>query len=431
MNIVRDNRGFTLIEMLVVMAVFVVVIAIAGDAFNRILTQSLKLGRMEESNIEGVVGLEMMRHDLEQSGYALPFAWHEEADTDTTKRPKYIEATVDPASKLNDAPSEIPRALAFQRYSTSVGDDGATYTGTPGAWYLTVKGLTLSRDAGAQKWTYANYSAATYGSKPPKIWSSGNFASGDRVVVLRRTFSDNVYTNRLAYDTSKLSNYWTVYSKDGFVPAFAPRDVNEIVYAYGLGQTDDNIGMPFNRADFFVARPKSSQKVPSSCAPNTGILYKATVNQKGGKLNYMPLLDCVADMQVVLGWDLWDSANKTDGQDGEVDIWSSPAININDASTVSVVESIDELSTDEARSKVVGALKDPAKLRTSLKIIKVYILAQIGRKDTGYSSSENIVVAGPGELALAREYTLASDMRNYRWKVYRIVARPKNLLLSK
>lgn len=423
-------QGFTLIELIVVMAVFIVVMMITGDAFKHILTQTLKLGRMEESNIEGVVGLEMMRHDLEQSGFALPFAWHEDADDDVTKRPVYKEALVDPANKLNDAPNSIPRALAFQPYSTTEDETSAKYSGIPGAWYLAVKAMSLSRAEGAQKWTYANYSAVTYGSKPPKIWPSGNFQSGDRVVVLRRTFSSDSYTNRLAYDTTDPSSYWTLYSTSGFVPAFAPRNVNEIVYAYGLGQKNDSIGMPFNRADFFIGRPANSARVPTSCAPHTGILYKASVNQSNGKLNYMPLLDCVADMQVVLGWDLWDKNNKTDGQDGEIDIWSSPAENIADPATVRITKLVDELSSDDARSKVVEALKDPAKLRTSLKMVKVYLLAQIGKSDSVYTSPDKFIVAGTGELALGREYTLTDDMRHYRWKVYRIVARPKNLQLT-
>jgi prepilin-type N-terminal cleavage/methylation domain-containing protein len=427
---VTSNQGFTLIELIVVMAVFIVVIMITGDSFNRILTQSLKLGRMEESNIEGVVGLEMMRHDLEQAGFALPFAWHEDADDDPGKRPVYKEAQVDPANKLNDAPSNIPRALAFQSYSSTKDVDGAKYGGISGSWYLGVKAATLSRAAGGQKWTYANYSTATYGSKPPKVWSSGNFESGDRVVVLRRTFLSGSYTNRLAYNPGATSTYWTVYSNSGFVPDFAPRNVNEIVYAYGLGQKNDDIGMPFNRADFFIGRPEDSSKLPASCAPNAGILYKATINQKDGKLNYMPLLDCVADMQVVMGWDLWDKNNKSDGQDGEIDIWSSPALDLNDPATVKITKSVDEISVADARSKVVEALKDPANLRTSLKMVKVYLLAQIGRRDSAYRSPDKFIVAGTGELALGREYTLTDEMRNYRWKVYRIVARPKNLQLS-
>ncbi len=49
--------------------------------------------------------------------------------------------------------------------------------------------------------------------------------------------------------------------------------------------------------------------------PDTGILYKTTVNHADGKLTYIPVLDCVLDMQVVLGWDL--------NGDGLIDTWSN------------------------------------------------------------------------------------------------------------
>ena len=68
---IRNCKGFTLIELIVVMAVFVVVIAISGDAFKTVLQQASKLFRSEESNIEGIVGLEVFRHDLQQAGYGL------------------------------------------------------------------------------------------------------------------------------------------------------------------------------------------------------------------------------------------------------------------------------------------------------------------------------------------------------------------------
>ncbi len=35
---------------------------------------------------------------------------------------------------------------------------------------------------------------------------------------------------------------------------------------------------------------------------DTGILYKGTVNHADGLLTELPLLDCVADMQVIFGW---------------------------------------------------------------------------------------------------------------------------------
>jgi len=57
----NSRKGFTLVEMIVVMAVFVVVIMITADSFKTILTQMTKITKSEESNIEGVVGLEMFR----------------------------------------------------------------------------------------------------------------------------------------------------------------------------------------------------------------------------------------------------------------------------------------------------------------------------------------------------------------------------------
>ncbi|WP_369412257.1 PilW family protein [Geotalea toluenoxydans] len=61
-------------------------------------------------------------------------------------------------------------------------------------------------------------------------------------------------------------------------------------------------------ADYYIARPAPPASMPSTCADNTGILYKSTVIQgtgaNAGKLaTGMPLLDCVADMQVVYGLD--------------------------------------------------------------------------------------------------------------------------------
>lgn len=412
----NDNQGFTLVEMLLAMTVFIIVIVISASAFNTILTYSKKFSSIEESNIEGVVGLEMFRHDLEQAGFGLPYAF----DADTTKPPIYIEATGTLPKLLNDAPSNVPRAIAFQKYSTSIDKDGNSYSGASGSWYLAVKGSTLSRDSSAQKWSYANYSSTTFGSKPPKLWSSGNFDSSDRVIAIRRTFVNTTYQNTLAYDVVNRDIYWTYNVNAGLTAEFSPRNANEIVYLYGLGQNNDSVGMPFNRADFFIARPSNSAKFPASCAPGTGILYKATVNQSDGKMNYLPLLDCVADMQVVLGWDLWNTSVNAEGQDGTVDTWSNPV----DGSGNITVNGLAPMAT------VISALGSPESLRKSLKIIKVYVLAQIGRKDLSFTSNPKINVFGKGELSLGREYNLTADMRNYRWKVYSIVAHPKNLLIN-
>ena len=108
-----NNKGFTLIEMLVVMAVFVVIIAITGDSFNIILSQTSKIFRSEESNIEGVIGLEMLRHDLQQAGFGL---------FSETPPVSYEEAAAAPANLYNDAGTNVPRPIL-------AGDNLAVVTG--------------------------------------------------------------------------------------------------------------------------------------------------------------------------------------------------------------------------------------------------------------------------------------------------------------
>jgi prepilin-type N-terminal cleavage/methylation domain-containing protein len=423
-----NNKGFTLVELIVVMAVFIIVIMITGDTFNRILGQSIKLSKMEESNIEGVVGLEMFRHDLEQAGFGLPTIYNE------TIPPVYREAGYLPANKLNDAPNGIPRALVFNSFSSSASKDTNPASGTSfgvlsNTWYVGIKGMGLSRSSTAGRWSYVSYSST--GSKPPKVWVSDNLDSNDRVVLVRRTFGSGKFESQLVYDTATPDAYWQNYSNSGFVPQFSPASREEILYVYGVvpqGSSSNGLGMPFNRADYFVAIPGTSTQLASTCAPGTGILYKATVNHEfnspGGKLQYTPLLDCVADMQVVIGWDLWDATNNVFGQDGVIDTWSN-GINEKGDLTRTTTAPTSEVTVDVVKD----AFKNAETIRKSLKMLKVYLLAQNGKKDSNYQGPVSIAMGEPGELSLTRTYDLSS-LRNYRWKLYRIVVRPKNLLAN-
>lgn len=69
------EEGFTLVEVIVVMSVFIIVLmisaSVSASAFNKVLTKSKDITKSEESNIDGVVGLEMFRHDLIQAGFGL------------------------------------------------------------------------------------------------------------------------------------------------------------------------------------------------------------------------------------------------------------------------------------------------------------------------------------------------------------------------
>ena len=70
----RQRTGFTLIELLVVVAILGLVLAGISDLFISLLGQYKQQGKISESNIEGIIGLELLRQDLERAGYGLPWA---------------------------------------------------------------------------------------------------------------------------------------------------------------------------------------------------------------------------------------------------------------------------------------------------------------------------------------------------------------------
>lgn len=402
----RNSRGFTLVEMIIVMVVFIVVIAISGDVFKTVLQQTSKVFRSEESNIEGVVGLEVFRHDLQQAGYGLY--------TEPLLNAYTREAAALPASSYNEVDLQVPpRALVAGNNLTGVADSisesGNTYNVLDGSDYLALKGLTLGRNIASQKWTYLTKEAS---GVTPKTWVSGaeNLQPSDRVLLMRRTVTQTNKILAIVPDAANSNKFYRNFNSSTFVDYST--NVNEYVI-YGLNGSDPQ--MPFNRSDYFVARPSAAGSVPALCAPNTGTLYKTTVNQDDGKLTYLPLLDCVADMQVVFGWDLTIGNTTALGQDGLVDTWSSP-------------DPVFRLGS-AAEGDLVAAMADPVRLASALKIVKVYILAQVGRRDPGYTTSpSSITVGDTGEMSITRKHVLTADMLNYHWKVYRIVVRPKNIV---
>ncbi|MGB4599221.1 MAG: prepilin-type N-terminal cleavage/methylation domain-containing protein [Trichlorobacter sp.] len=433
------KKGFTLVEMIIVMAMFMLVIMAASSSFNVLLTQMTKLTKTEESNIEGVVGLEMLRHDLQQVGFGLPDAYMEAAP------PAYGEASIDPADDYNDAPSGLPRAvvagndlLAGAEVADAV--DGVTYELLAGTDYLALKGTTLGMNETAQKWTYLPFDSGITGLKKPRIWTEAylNLVKDDRVVVVKKTVVKSRIVNQMIYEPTTPDTYWATFDPVGLAPVFAPTLPEEVYYIYGIGGKDNNTGlsMPFNRSDYFVARPDVSDRMPLYCAPNTGILYKARVTHNetastgyaSGALQPMPLLDCVADMQLVFGWDLTDGMGNQ-GRDGLIDTWSTPE-------GVTVAAAGATPPATQAQVQTALANSDPdILLRDSLKVVKVYLLAQVGRRDGNYTfvgsdeagQPQRIFVGNPLDGFVAHRYDLTAAQRNYRWKVYQLAVRPKNL----
>lgn len=383
----KNIRGFTLIEMIVAMAFFVIIIGISGEAFNTVAKNVSQQFKISESDIQGMVGLEIMRHDLATAGYGLPWSYsnaiiYSEVDS-------AVSAQELIASGLNDAPSGIPKSITgFNNYSSN--DNNVVIKGSD---YLVVRSQSTALTQAARKWTYINSSTASVpaGGYIPKVWgsSSADLNVNNRVIVLRDDYSNKLF-NQLVMDGT---DFFTTFTSP-FNAAFGPGVAYTNHYIYGVDDNTD-LRMPFNRADFYVRIPVGTEfnKLPKRCATNTGILYKAIVSQNGGNLsNEYPLLDCIADMQVLYYLDVANDNN------------------------VTYTDSISALTAEE--------------IRNQLKRIQVFILTHEGKKERTYSYPNSSILVGQG-TGTGRVFDLTKivDYSQYRWKVITFSIQPRNMNL--
>lgn len=388
----KKRNGFTLVEIIVVMTVFLTILMIAAETFKTIITFASKYSKSEESNIEGIIGLEVLRHDLEQMGFGLYWGYLPGASVS-------YDESADADAATNDAPNNVPRAFV------AINNQPARFSSD----FIGVKATTVGRAKPSQRWTYItfhNVSSSPSWLSRPVNWPSKNLASGDRAIVIRHNFNDPT-DDHLLIDKSG-TDYAALTTGSEPSNTYLPTKDQQVSMVYGVDDSSVTLRMPFNRADFFI----TSGSVPQFCAENTGVLYKATVSHSGGGYNYIPLLDCVADMQVVLGWDV--SAGGT-------------------AKSVSAYSNADGsvVSGGASATDVQSWLASPQGIREHLKMVKVYVLAQEGRKDTGFTYPLTSMVVGNsgyGETSLTSTYTFTTAQRQYRWKLYRIIVRPKNLV---
>jgi len=351
----RRNAAFSLVELMIAMAIVTVVLYAAINFFIVSVRQYKVQTKITETNLEGILGLELLRQDLESLGFGLP--WNNlVAYTERTGVNAAIVA-------LTDTPN-APRAVL------SINDNAFTFNQSD---YLVIKSVRVGMSGAAEKWTTLTQ------ANLKRTWTPAgeNLANADYVIVLALGSTD---ANRRSLVTS--GTFYTQYNNTaGFVPV-EPYSANIV---YGI---DSGIPVrPFNRADYYI----DNTAVPQHCAPNTGVLVKAVVahDASGTTPTLLPLLDCVADMQIVYGLD------------ADLD----PATNL-------------------VWSPDIPTAMTAADIRAQLAEIRVHILAQEGQRDDSYTTPSNTIFVG--SQGVGRNFDV-SGYRNFRWKQYSLVVKPKNL----
>lgn len=389
------EAGYTLVELILAMLIFAVVMTLISLSFSRIAGSASSLVKSAETDIGGLIGLELMRCDLELAGFGLP--WKVSVP--------FLEAEDEDLLLVDNCPGGCPGARAFlyndhddfaaeplaptaYRVGSNVGFNGSDY--------LVLKGTALGNSEASRSWCYLNYSSGATLIKPTLSDPELRLGKKIRTIVLKTGVAGGAPTRELVLG----SGTFTLTFNAPLSPEFLPRDKSDNYLVYGVAPEGSSsvLAFPFNRADYYISRPDD---ISPTCNKATGILYKTVTNHTSPRsYSYNPILDCVADMQIVLYMD-------TD-HNGVADYHPYPE---------------DHVFT-------------PQELREELKEIRVYILAQQGKKDPEYRYPADTVWVGDTDLepSLGRVWsesamrsTFGEQWRNYRWKLYTIVVQPKNL----
>lgn len=411
----RGERGYTVAEMLTVLAIFGIVLTLTSFTFNRIVSNSTRVMKSEQTEIEGMIGLEVLRIDLENAGLGLPWSYR------STGWSGYAEAKSDtPAAGFNEIADagtgqfQAPRGIIVASGDRETESESGTHDPSchmNHSDYLVLKGTALGTTRSARKWsylTYGNTSSAVF--KPSR--GENELASGEEpdgstapnggpwVIVLKDTAKDGVVGKELVMDGSSFVTRFNGNLSQAFIPQ-RPQDHHVVygVHDYSpKASTNAKPVRPFNRADYYI---NASDAPLARCAHGTGTLFKKVLDvDDGGFGTVYPLLDCVADLQVVVGLD--------SNYDGDIDSY------------------VDDLTPPAY---------DAQAIRDQVKEIRVYILAQDGVRDAGYlhpyEKADRAVVVGEHVARFwsktEMEATFGVDWRHYRWKVFRLVVQPKNL----
>lgn len=431
----KKSDGFTLVELLVAMAIFGFIATITMNSFQHMLKNSSQQSKSAEGAIAGVVGLEMMRADIVSAGYGLPWSFTSPPSVpygEVTRSSGFPDGEPVDGITLSSFNEATPRALSSGIRSTT------------GSSYLVIKSVLAGMTATSRKWSYLPFQAPGPITNPtqkildivssPPYAADPNWASGDQAIVINPSFAtDGTQIRQLVQNPSGgAGGGYAVTFNSVLNNAFVPTSPTSTYLVYGLGTTAPL--MPWNRVDYYIDNTNPKNR-PTACSPGSGVLNKSVANHSGGVTTY-PILDCVGDLQVVYFLDMDD-----DGTPGTY-------YGAGGGGAVSSTEpTMTQLSAGGQVTAVQATLADPSLLRNRLKQVMVYVLAHEGKRDPGFTYPErdpnSVITVGPAKMpSLGRVWTdsmlnnlptaltpgFGPTWSNYRWKVYSFTVNLQNLL---
>ncbi len=367
----EKQKGFTIVELLVVIVILLAVLSVTYSTTITQLGGFKRQTKTAEIQMENLIGLELLRYDIEMAGYGLPY------DLNSNQ---YIEAAIDGTYTPNPDHADLDDAASYAPPRAFVlSNNGNTNSGNSDV--LGMKSLTAALNDTSEKWSYRYHDGSNWVNKS---WSNSNynFAAGERIIVMSAVLKVLQPAGPATWDFSSST-----------VPD--PADNDLIYLIYGVAPSGTSLRMPFNRVDYYLKRPTSG--FPEKCNPDTYVLYRALISHSNGKRSpENPVIDCVADFQVAFCVD------------------DNPEDDVCDSST--------EWDND------LSALSDAEDVRTQVKGLRVFILTHDGQFDKDYTYNGTTITLGDGDTGIINfDLTGLTDYSNYRWKVLKLSVRPINL----
>lgn len=331
MILLEKNRGFSLVELLIVLAIFSVILAVV---FSSYITQVKHTGReyrVAEAEMEVGIARGIIERDIAMVGYGIA--------------EDYSSTTFDPrvASATNAAVASGWDELFLR--GTAIGTGSRV----------------------AQGWSYISATTPTFATwadaRENLVANAGGIANADDVVIIMEPGTKKLLIEDVTGVKMWLFRYngpsTNITTLTGDQPLTNPT-VGTLLY--GLHRADD--ATPATFPYFTVRYYKGSGGSPSNCATGTESLLRAesnTTETPSGAGVANPLLACVRDVEVAFGLDT--------NEDGTIDTWDNGG--------------------------VTATGYDAGSLRKRLKQIRMYILIQSGNYDSGYTSPSPIWVGDP------------------------------------
>lgn len=362
MKHMKNKYGFSLIELLIVMAIFAVVMAGLYAATSVQLREGVKEYRLAESEMELGISKNIIERDINMAGYGLMDDYDFDDDGTPNFNPRAAGAT-------NDNP------------------DTLTLMGTA---------LGLASRA-AQGWAPAQSVAATVPSFLTFNDAREDVRANDRIIIMDPNTKGLVGDGaewRFKYNTTTPK---IVRLSDD--TAFTQSFVGMTVYGISHDGTTADITQPYYAVRYYLGGTP-----PTLCATGTQNLLRAESKTSASPAGGEPMLNCVLDFQVALGLDT--------NEDGTIDSWDNGGVTAQGYSSKDLNKRLKQVrayalvQAGNRDQSYTYSNPDPAYASTPDKIRVGDLYLQGG--------------------ATGREVQLTAEQRKYRWKVVTFAVTPRN-----